>query len=66
VIKLTQAAGLIPTGAPRALVCGTAGTLTGEDADGNTITSYPLQQGYNPIRIRSWSAGTATDVWGLY
>lgn len=34
--------------------------------DGNTFTNFPLQQGYNPIRVRIWSAGAATDVWGLY
>ncbi len=66
IIKLTQQAGDIPTGSPRGLLCGTAGTFTGVDAEGNAITSLPLQQGYNPIRVRMWTGGTASDVWGLY
>lgn len=65
-VKLSQAATLIPSGVPRALWCGTAGTLTGVDASGNTITNFPLQAGLNPIQILIWSGGTAADVWGLY
>lgn len=63
-VKWTQGAGLQEV--PRSIVCGVAGTFTGEDAYGNTVTNYPLQQGYNPIRPRKWTGGAATDVWGLY
>lgn len=65
-VKLSQAATDIPGGAPNSICCGTAGTFTGMDMDGNTITNFPLQQGYNPIRPKIWSGGTATDVWGLW
>lgn len=63
-VKLSQSPN--PIECPYAIVCGTAGTFTGVDMDGNTFTNFPLQQGYNPIRVRIWSAGAATDVWGLY
>lgn len=54
IVKLT--AGSTPISPiPRALLCGTAGTLTGIDAMGNTITALPLQQGYNPIQISVWA-----------
>lgn len=65
IVKLSQSA--TPLSKPtRSILCGTAGTLTGKDATGQTITNLPLQQGYNPISILVWSAGTATDVWALY
>lgn len=66
IMKLSQAATEIAGGATSGILCGTAGTFTGVDADGNTITALPLQQGYNPIRVKIWSAGTASDVWGLW
>lgn len=66
IVKLSQAATEIVGGCPNSICCGTAGTFTGVDMDGNTFTNYPLQQGYNPIRVKIWSAGTASDVWGLW
>lgn len=66
IFALSQASTPIATGIPRALLCGTAGTFTGKDAMGNTITSLPLQAGYNPISVSVWSGGTAANVWGLY
>lgn len=51
---------------PFGLCCGTAGTFTGTDAMGNAMVAYPLQAGYNPISIGTWTAGSADDVWGLY
>lgn len=52
---------------PRAICCGTAGTITFLDATNTTITNYPLQQGYNPIKpLRILDAGTASDLWALY
>ncbi|KRQ99259.1 hypothetical protein [Bradyrhizobium valentinum] len=50
----------------RALLVGTAGTATIVDADGDTATDYPLQQGYNPIRATKVTLGTANNVWALY
>lgn len=66
IYKLTPSSSLIPTGITRGLQCGTAGTFTGKDAKGNTITDFPLKEGTNPIQVSVWSGGTATDVWGLY
>lgn len=52
---------------PRAIVCGTAGTLTFLDATGATVTNFPCQQGYNPIKpVRVLNSGTATDLWALF
>ncbi len=52
---------------PRALLVGTAGTATIIDASGQTCTSIPLQQGYNPISVqRVLNTGTASDIWALY
>jgi len=55
-------------GVCRALLVGTAGAATLIDADGNTRTDVPLQQGYNPIRVqRVKSTGlTASNIWALY
>lgn len=66
IVKLSQSATEIAGGATSGILCGTAGTFTGVDMGGNTITDMPLQQGYNPIRVKIWSAGTATNVWGLW
>ena len=57
----------LPDGIPRAICVGTAGTLNFIDSSGTEITSFPAQQGYNPIypkRIKT--GGTATDIWALY
>ena len=52
---------------PRALLVGTAGTATIIDGSGQTATSIPLQQGYNPISVRRvLNTGTASDIWALY
>ncbi len=56
----------LPDGPCRALCVGTAGTATLIDAEGNTATDYPLQQGYNPIRVTKVTFGTASDIWALY
>jgi hypothetical protein len=53
-------------GVCRALLVGTAGTATVIDADGNTATNIPLQQGYNPLRVSKVTLGTASDVWALF
>lgn len=64
--KLTVSTAFPAPGAPRALWVGTAGTFTGTDAAGNTITAFPLFTGRNDIVVQTWTGGTATDVWGLY
>lgn len=52
---------------PRALLVGSSGTATVIDASGQTCTSIPLQQGYNPISVqRVLNTGTASDIWALY
>jgi hypothetical protein len=57
----------LPDGACRALLVGTAGTATVIDAEGNTATSIPLQQGYNPLSVtRVKAGGTADNIWALY
>ena len=53
-------------GACRSLLVGTAGTATVIDFDGNTLTDIPLQQGYNPLRVRRVTLGTAANVWALF
>lgn len=55
------------TAQPRGLLVGTAGTANLMFPDGSTGANVPLQQGYNPIRVRQLqTGGTATDIWGLY
>jgi hypothetical protein len=59
---------LLPEGAPRGFLVGTAGTATLIDLDGNTRENVPLQQGYNPIRNIKIvkTGGTADDIWPYY
>ncbi len=66
-ILVTKAASDLPNGVCRALLCGTAGTVNLVDGSGNVCTSYPLQQGYNPISVvRVSTGGTADNIWALY
>lgn len=65
-IKLTKGAAL-PKPNCRALLVGVGGTANVTDANGNVCANLPLQQGYNPIRIKAIAAGgTADDIWALY
>jgi hypothetical protein len=71
VVKLSATAGDLQTlhsvtAYPRYLWVGTAGTATMTDISGNTLTNFPLKAGRNDIRIASWTAGTAADVWGCW
>lgn len=67
IVSVTKANSELTYGECRALVCGTAGTVNLVDASGNIITDFPLQQGYNPIRVVQVSTGgTADDIWALY
>ena len=65
IVQVTSGVDL-PDGACRALCVGTPGTATLVDRDGNTATNFPLQQGYNPLRVSKVTFGTAADVWALY
>jgi hypothetical protein len=51
----------------RGLLCGVAGNAQVTTQAGQTVT-IPLQQGYNPIRVRRvWSTSTtATGIFALY
>jgi hypothetical protein len=67
IFAVTLANSALPNGVCRALVCGTSGTLNGIDASGNTVTGFPLQQGYNPISMAQCSTGgTASNIWAVY
>jgi hypothetical protein len=64
---VTKADSNLPGGETRALVAGTAGTANLMDLDGNIIPNFPLQQGYNPLKvIQVRTGGTASDIWALY
>lgn len=64
-VLLAASATAFPT--CRALWVGTAGTATLRDADGNTLTDFPLVAGSNQIQVDKLTAlGTAASVWALY
>lgn len=52
----------------RALLVGTAGAADLIDANGNTCSAVPLQQGYNPISVKRVNLTnlTAANIWALY
>lgn len=63
----TKADTPLPKGPCRAITVGTGGTLNGIDLQGNVVTNYPAQTGYNPLCLKQISTGgTATDIWLLY
>ena len=51
-----------------ALLVGTAGAADIVDEFGNAASAVPLQQGYNPIRVRRIKSTnlTASNIWALY
>lgn len=64
---VTKADNNLPGGETRGLNVGTAGTANIMDAEGNIHANYPLQQGYNPIKVlQVRTGGTASDIWALY
>lgn len=64
---VTKADSDLPFGACKAILCGTSGTVNLKMLDGDIITNFPLQQGYNPIMVSQIrTSGTATDLWALY
>lgn len=55
-----------PSQHTKALLVGTAGTATLVMSTGETRTSVPLQQGYNPLWVvQVKNAGTAADIWAI-
>jgi hypothetical protein len=46
----------------RAVIATAAGTITGTDADGNTVTAVPVVVGVNPYQMTLISAATATGL----
>ncbi len=57
----------LPDGICRGLLVGTAGTANLHDMRGNLRSNVPLQQGYNPLRVRRVrTSGTADNIWALY
>jgi hypothetical protein len=50
----------------RSLWVGTGGTATMTDEVGNPLVNFPLIAGPVPIKIKSITLGTASDVWALY
>jgi hypothetical protein len=67
IAPVTKADSNLPGGTCRGLLVGTAGTANIQDAQGNTRTNVPLQQGYNPLSCKQVrTGGTAADIWALY
>lgn len=66
-VKITKSDTVDIGGGPcRGLLVGTSGTATLIMADGATVSSVPLQQGYNPLQVkRVKSGGTSDDIWAL-
>lgn len=66
IYKMTKHASNMLAVAARAVCCGTAGTCTFLDGDGNLCADYPMQVGYNPIEMTALrTGGTADDLWAL-
>jgi hypothetical protein len=55
-----------PEGQCTSILASAAGTLTLVDARGVTRASYPLQEGYNPIRATAFSGTPLAGVWFLF
>lgn len=67
VVAVTPAASDLPDGPCRALWVGTAGTINGIDALGNTVTGFPALAGLVPVGFkRVATGGTASDIWAIY
>lgn len=56
----------LPGGVAEGLLVGTAGAANLMFADGSIVTGFPLQQGYNPVRVLQVRTGTAaSNIWAL-
>lgn len=57
----------LPQGPTRAIIADVAGTVTGHDAFGNAVATFPLQAGWNSISLAGvTSIATTTQVWGVW
>ena len=66
-VLVTKADADLPSGPPRALWVGTAGTANLMDETGAVLTDFPLLEGLNPIAPRQVrTGGTADNIWALY
>lgn len=64
-----DATGLVPLtqGPTRAIIADVAGTITGHDAFGNAVATFPLQPGWNKVSLAGvTSIATTTQVWGVW
>jgi hypothetical protein len=59
-VACTPGATAFPT--CRGVIATVAGTITGTDADGNTVTALPVIVGYNPYQFSKITAATATGL----
>ena len=64
-------ADLTATGGPgvtaKGIQVGTAGTIDGVDAQGNTFAGFPVVAGWNKIILKKLTAvHTAANIWGLF
>jgi hypothetical protein len=60
IISISAGATLYP--ACRGVIATVAGTITGTDANGNTVTALPVVVGANPYQMTSITAATATGL----
>lgn len=66
-VPVNKADADLPDGDCRSLLVGTAGTANLMETDGTIRTGVPLQQGYNPLRVRQVRAGgDAANIWAIY
>lgn len=63
---VTPGGGSLPEGVCRALLVNVAGTATIIDASDAQVTDVPLQQGYNPLRVKAVLAFTGSGLFALY
>lgn len=67
IYAVTKADSDLPNGECRALWVGTAGTANLMDASGQILTSFPLKEGLNAVKVlQVRTSGTATDIWAMY
>lgn len=66
-VKLTKANSDLAGGVCRGLLVGTAGTANLRDGADVDTADVPLQQGYNPLKVKQLrTGGTADNIWALY
>lgn len=67
-VKITKADDTdLANGICKALWVGTAGSANLVDAEGNDLALFPLQAGFNPIRVKQVeTGGDADNIWACY